>query len=57
MTNSKDRDERVNEAIAEFLAACDAGTPPDRETFLAKHADLADSLRAFLDHLGRIQVP
>ena len=49
MTN--DRDRRVDEAIAEYLAACDAGNPPDQSAFLARHSDLADSLREFLaDH-------
>ncbi len=51
MTTSDDRDERVDEVIAEYLAACESGDPPDRAAFLAKHADLADSLQAFLaDH-------
>jgi WD40 repeat protein/HEAT repeat protein len=53
MSTSDDRDQRVNEAIAEYLAGCDAGTPPDRAAFLTRHADVADSLRAFLaDHDG-----
>jgi len=51
MTTSEDREQPVDEAIAEYLAACEAGNPPDRAAFLAKHADLADSLEAFLaDH-------
>jgi hypothetical protein len=48
---SADRDERVDAAIAEYLAACDAGAPPAPAAFLARHPDLADSLREFLaDH-------
>jgi eukaryotic-like serine/threonine-protein kinase len=51
MTTSDDRDQRVDEAIAEYLAGCETGTPPDRAAFLAKHAEVADSLQAFLaDH-------
>src|SRR5579884_2573355 len=46
------RDERVNEAIAEYLEAAEAGRAPDREVFLDRHADLADDLRAFLDDQG-----
>src|SRR5262245_30076971 len=42
---------RGDAAIAEYLAAAQAGTPPGRDAFLARHADLADELRAFLaDH-------
>jgi serine/threonine-protein kinase len=45
---SSRRDERVNEAIAAFLEAAEAGRAPDREAFLARYPDLADELRAFL---------
>jgi serine/threonine-protein kinase len=55
MTTSDDRDQRVDEAIAEYLAACEAGTPPERAAFLAKHADLAASLEAFLADHDRIR--
>src|SRR5262245_13451901 len=44
-----DRDERVDAALAEYLAACDACDPPQRAAFLARFPDLADSLAAFLD--------
>jgi WD40 repeat protein/HEAT repeat protein len=51
MSITNDRDQRVDEAIAEYLAGCEAGNPPDRAAFLARHPDLADSLQAFLaDH-------
>src|SRR5689334_21108702 len=43
------RDERVNEAIATYLEAAEAGRPPDRETCLAGYPDLRAELRAFLD--------
>jgi serine/threonine protein kinase len=41
------RDRRVNEAIAAYLAECDAGRPPDRAAFLACHSDIAGELAAF----------
>ena len=34
--------------IAEYIRACEAGQPPDRDEFLAKHPDLADELREFI---------
>ncbi len=51
MPTSDDREQRVNEVIADYLAACEAGSPPDRDELLARHPDIADSLAAFLaDH-------
>src|SRR5262245_11115871 len=50
-----DRDERVDAALAEYLAACDAGDPPQRAAFLARFPDLADSLAAFLDDHERMR--
>jgi WD40 repeat protein len=47
------REERVNEAIAAYLEAAEAGRPPERDEFLARHADLAGELRAFLDDQAR----
>jgi serine/threonine protein kinase len=41
------RDERVDEAIAEFLEAAEAGRAPDVREFIARHADLATELEAF----------
>jgi serine/threonine protein kinase/WD40 repeat protein/Flp pilus assembly protein TadD len=55
MPTSDQREQRVNEAIAEYLAGCDAGTPPDRALFLARHADIAGSLREFLDDHERMR--
>jgi WD40 repeat protein/HEAT repeat protein/predicted Ser/Thr protein kinase len=55
MSISDDRDQRVDEAIAEYLAACEADAPPDRDAFLAEHPDLADSLRDFLADHDRIR--
>jgi WD40 repeat protein/predicted Ser/Thr protein kinase len=47
------REERVNEAIAAYLEAAEAGRAPEREAFLARYPDLADELRAFLDDRDR----
>jgi WD40 repeat protein/HEAT repeat protein len=55
MSISENHDRRVDEAIAEYLAGCEAGSPPDRAAFLTKHADLADSLQAFLADHDRIR--
>jgi hypothetical protein len=48
------REERVNEVIADYLDAVAAGKRPDREEILAKHADLADELRAFFADRDRL---
>src|SRR5262249_8862595 len=49
MPDPANRDARIDAAIDEYLRAADAGTPPDRDTFLAKNPDLAASLAEFLD--------
>jgi WD40 repeat protein/HEAT repeat protein len=55
MSISDDHDRRVDEAIADYLAGCEAGDPPDRAAFLAKYPDLAGSLQAFLADHDRIR--
>ena len=49
------RDDRIDAAIAEYLAACDAGSPPERAAFLAAHPDLAAELAEFLDDHARMR--
>jgi WD40 repeat protein len=45
------RDKRVNDVIAEYLRAADAGQAVGRDQLLARHPDLADDLRSFFaDH-------
>jgi WD40 repeat protein len=40
------REERINEVLAAFHEAAEAGAAPDREEWLRRHPDLADELRA-----------
>src|SRR5262245_18552863 len=39
--------DRLEEAVAEYLKAIDAGQPPDRDVWLRRYPDLADELPAF----------
>jgi eukaryotic-like serine/threonine-protein kinase len=58
--DSSDRDRRLDEAIAAYLAAEDNGNPPARGEFLNGYPDLADGLRAFFrehDRFGRLAQP
>jgi serine/threonine-protein kinase len=43
--------DRLDQAVAEFLAALETGDPPGRDELLARYADVADDLARFLaDH-------
>jgi serine/threonine protein kinase len=44
-------DPRVTGALREYLAALEAGRRPNRDAFLARHADVADALAEGLDGL------
>jgi hypothetical protein len=53
--DSSGREQRVNEAIAAYVQAVDAGQTPDRGEFLARHADLAAELEAFFADRDRFR--
>ncbi len=56
----EDREQRLDQVIADYLAAQDAGTAPANDALLAAHPDLADDLRSFFrehDRLGRLAAP
>ncbi len=46
-SESAEREEQVNEIIAGYLRAVQAGQPPDRAELLARHPDLAPELGSF----------
>ncbi|HKI18556.1 MAG TPA: hypothetical protein VKA15_11780, partial [Isosphaeraceae bacterium] len=49
-----DRQRRIEEAMAEYLIAADAGRPPESEAFLARYPDLRDELAGFLADLSAL---
>jgi serine/threonine protein kinase len=46
--NPSERDQQLDAAIAAYYRAVEAGNPPDREAFLAEHAELRAELESFL---------
>jgi hypothetical protein len=55
-----DREHHLEELIALYLAAEDAGSAPDRAALLSDHPDLAADLRSFFrehDRIGRLAAP
>src|SRR5262245_6437070 len=51
-TPDDDRQRRLEEAVAEYLIAADAGRPPEPESFLARYPDLGVELAEFLADLS-----
>jgi tRNA A-37 threonylcarbamoyl transferase component Bud32 len=54
-SESVTRDQRLQDILAGFLQAIEAGKNPDRETLCAQHPDLADDLRLFLAEHDKMQ--
>ncbi len=55
-----EREQRLNEVMAAYVQAADAGQAPDRAEILARHPDLAADLEAFFadhDRLNRLAEP
>jgi formylglycine-generating enzyme len=51
-TGSSDRETQVNEIIAAYLEAIDAGQKPDRQEWLRRYPEFAPDLEAFLKEYG-----
>ncbi len=55
--NDSEREQRLNEVIAEYLEAVETGVAPDRDLLLNREPELADELAKFFaneDHLDRL---
>jgi hypothetical protein len=50
------QDDKLEEALAEWLDLAQGGEPPDESEFLARHPHLADALRKHLATWRRFQV-
>jgi WD40 repeat protein/tRNA A-37 threonylcarbamoyl transferase component Bud32 len=48
-------DRRLVQALDDYLAACEAGNPPDRDAFLARYPELAEELQECLASLEFIR--
>ncbi len=53
--DSSAREQRVNEVIAAYLKAVDAGQTPDPDEFIAQHRDVAGDLESFLTNRNQFE--
>ena len=59
-SNPSDREQRLQDVLAGFMQAVEAGQTPDRQKLLAEHPDLADELASFFanrEEFARLAVP
>src|SRR5438105_12956865 len=54
-TGRSERDQRLEQVLAEYVRSVDAGQPLARETLLAEHPDLADDLRSFFRNRSAVE--
>jgi hypothetical protein len=57
---SAEREQRLQDALADFLQALEEGRVPDRQAILSRHPDLADELASFFanrDQFARLARP
>ena len=53
--NGGDLDQRLNDALADYMQRLDRGGTVDRHTFLTQYADVAEQLRAYFDDAELIE--